>query len=182
MLVQPINPHSAHCGPASGAGWGTSSLASPLTSMSANHAKPFRQKSGSKSNPTRTARPAQPGSVRPWHQHDHHNPRQTPWPGDWSSISRQPPFDGGYEKFVRLIILLIVTAATVSGIISLLGPLATARLGIGALASRTYTWPARRRFCGISCRQQRSAAEPSAQLDRAVVARAVVIWRYSPVG
>ncbi|MFF3228851.1 hypothetical protein ACFYV7_39080 [Nocardia suismassiliense] len=53
-------------------------------------------------------------------------------------------FDGGREKFVRLLILLIISTAAVSVLVLLLGPYPTAGLGIGTLASRTYARRAQR--------------------------------------
>jgi hypothetical protein len=53
-------------------------------------------------------------------------------------------FDGRREKFVRLIILLIIIIAAISGLIVLLGPYTVAGLWISTLANRTSPRRSRR--------------------------------------
>ncbi|TCO64258.1 hypothetical protein EV192_10122 [Actinocrispum wychmicini] len=53
-------------------------------------------------------------------------------------------FHAGWEKFIRLVILLIVTTAAVGGLAVLLGPYATTALGLSTLASRTRARRTRR--------------------------------------
>lgn len=53
-------------------------------------------------------------------------------------------FDGEREKFVRLIILLIIITAAIGGLVLLLGPYTIAGLGISTLASRTCARRTRR--------------------------------------